>query len=102
MRSYSAKLVSAGQYIPNQDRMENRFTSVPRLSNGPIISNFYGQQPDLTLDASKEFDVTLMLRKPCLNYSDMRMDQEDRSSTEDSDDTQKTLLSSRKDMGLYI
>ena len=101
-----------------------RLYQVP--SQGPYVP---GTTPAMTLDASKEFNVTLMLRQdqPTMLhnpqapvhykggsdqynqnrdsgiYSNMRNNSLSGSTTTGSEDTDKTLLeSSRTDLGIYL
>ena len=96
-----------------------------RLYQVPTQSPYSpGTTPAMTLDASKEFNVTLMLRQDqqptMINgkkfaqkeynqnrdsgiYSNMRNNSLSGSTTTGSEDTDKTLLeSSRTDLGIYL
>lgn len=90
----------------------SKITDFPHVTS-PKGPSKYSNQPDLTLDASKEFNVTLMLRAPPPHapsppggqqtsaYADAR-NHSLTSSSLGSDETEKTLLSSRHDLGIYL
>jgi len=102
-------------------RLGRPYSSKLALYSQHGTTNKYSNQPDLTLDASKEFNVTLMLRAPDGQPHQQQHQQKSppppyegksgknkqrahsfTSSSLGSEETNKTLLSSRHDLGIYL
>ena len=98
-------------------RLGRPYSSKLALYSQHGTTNKYSNQPDLTLDASKEFNVTLMLRAPDgqppnqqnqksppppYEGKNKQRNHSFTSSSLGSEETNKTLLSSRHDLGIYL